>query len=265
LKILSLLIALFVSHHWPRAVRWRRYGWLLASARRLAGIEPRWFAGTVLIAIALLLGLAAAALAESVAGLFGLLIVGTVAVLYTLGPHHLDRDINWACDDVDSERRQVARERLLLDDGVTASKAAASALHAALARWFGVIFWFVLLGPAGCLVYRAVREGHHSERFQPPERAWMGRALAWLNWPVVALMTAGIALMTDFDRVRSVFEARDDRWDMPAALLDDLAAALCESGGGIPEGLGDGRRLAWRTLGLWLAVLSLLLLAGLLS
>jgi AmpE protein len=263
-KILSLLIALLISHHWPRAVAWRRYDWLLASARRLAGIEPRWFAGTVLIAIALVAGLAAAAVAEELAGLFGLLVVGTLSVLYTLGPYHLDRDIAWACDDTHVDRRQVARERLMLDGEVRGTGAAAAALHAALARWFGVVFWFAVLGPAGCLVYRAVREGHHADRFQPSERAWMGRALAWLNWPVVALMTAAIALMTDFDRVKAAFDARGDRWDMPAALLDDVAATLCDSGG-LADGLADGRRLAWRALGLWLAVLSLLLLAGLLS
>lgn len=265
MKILSLLIGLLISHQWPRAVRWRRYGWLLASARRLAGIEPRWFAGSVLIAIALIAGLAASAVAESLAGLFGLLLVGTLAVLYTLGPHHLDRDIEWATDHADDERRQVARERLLLRADAPASEAAAAALHAALARWFGIVFWFAVLGPAGCLAYRAVREGHHAEMFQPAERAWMGQVLGWLNWPVVALMMAAIALMTDLDRVKAVFEARKDRWEMPAALLDDLSRALCDGDAGPGEGLADGRRLAWRALGIWLAVLSLLLLAGLFS
>lgn len=265
MKILSLLIGLLISLNWFQASSWRRYDWLLASARRLAGIEPPWFAGTVLIAITLIVGVAATAAAESLAGLFGLLVVGTAAVLYTLGPHPLDRDIAWATDDADSERCQVARERLLLGPDATGTEAAAAALHAALARWFGIVFWFAVLGPAGCLAYRAVREGHHAERFQPGERAWMGRVLGWLNWPVVALMTAAIALMTDFDRVKAAFEARADRWRMPAALLDDLARALCDPGAGLGEGLADGRRLAWRALGIWLAVLSLLLLAGLLS
>jgi len=265
LKILSLLIALLISHHWPDARRWRRYGWLIAGARRLTPSDPHWLAGAFLVAIALVVGAAAAAAAEAVAGLFGLLVAGTAALLYTLGPDHLDRDIARAVDADDGPRRQTARERLLIRPGAPGNEAAAAALHAALARWFGVVFWFAVLGPAGCLAYRAVREGHRAEAFQPPERAWLGHLLGWLNWPVVALMTAAIALMTDFDRVKTTFEQREDRWQMPAALLDDLARTLCDSGAGIAEGLADGRRLAWRVLSIWLAVLSLLLLAGLFS
>lgn len=219
----------------------------------------------VLAALALIVGGLATAIALWMAGLFGLLVLGIATVLYTLGPEHLDRDIRMASNPGEPHKQQVALERLLLTPTSTGTEAAAASLHAALARWFGIVFWFVILGVPGALLYRSLREAHHSGRFEAGERAWMGRVLGWMNWPVVALMTGAIALMTDYDRVKAAFDAREDRWELPVALLDDLARALCDADDDLAEGLADGRRLAWRALGIWFAVLSLLLLAGLLS
>ncbi len=265
MKILSLLLAFAASHYWPAASRLRRFDWLLAGPVRTSGRGPHWLPVALLAAIALVIGGLATAIAAWMAGLFGLLLLGIATVLYTLGPEHLDRDIRMASNPGEPDKQQVALERLLLTPASSGTEAAAASLHAALARWFGIVFWFVVLGVPGALLYRSLREAHHGSRFEPAERAWMGRLMGWMNWPVVALMTAAIALMTDYDRVKAAFDAREDRWQLPAALLDDLARALCDPADNLAEGLADGRRLAWRALGIWFAVLSLLLLAGLLS
>ena len=224
-----------------------------------------WLPVVGLAAVAVTAGSLAMLFAEWLAGPLGLLLLGIVAVLYTLGPEHFDRDIRLASNPGEPDRQQIALERLLLTRASSGPEAAAAALHAGLARWFGIVFWFVVLGVPGCLLYRALREAHSSLELRGSERAWMGRVLAWMNWPVVALMTGAIALMTDFDRVKAAFDARADRWQLPVALLDDLANALCDPVDDLARGLADGRRLAWRTLTLWFVVLSLLLLAGLLS
>ncbi len=262
MKILSLLIGLWISHHSPNAVQFRKYAWLLALPARASGGQRDWLPAALLALISLLAGGLIIWLAEAMAGLFGMLLVGVAGVFYTLGPAHLDRDIQRASNPLEPELQQLALERLLLHPESTAIQAAGASLHAALARWFGIVFWFAVLGLPGCLLYRAVRETHHDPRLQSAERAWIGRLLGWLNWPVVLLMVGAIALMTDYDRVRAAFRAREDRWQLPAALLDDMANILCDPGGDLAEGLGDGRKLAWRALGLWLAVLSLMLLAG---
>lgn len=265
MKILSLLLALLVSLRWPGTAQFRRYDWMLAVPARARSKGPDWLPVAALVTIALLAGGLATLAAAWLAGLFGLLVLGVVSVLYTLGPENLDRDIEMASDIDAPEKQQVALERLRLTPVSTGTEAAAASLHAALARWFGVVLWFVVLGVPGCLLYRGLRDARRSSHFDAPEHAWMSRVLGWMNWPVVALMTAAIALMTDFDRVKGAFDAREDRWQLPAALLDDLARALCDPSDSLAEGLADGRRLAWRVLSIWLAVLSLLLLAGLLS
>jgi len=245
--------------------RLRRYDWLLAGPERLSDKGPQWLPAAGLAAVTIISGLLATLAAAWIAGPFGVLLVSFCAVLYTLGPEPLDRDIRLASNPGEPERQQVALERLLLTRTSSGAEAAAAALHAALARWFGIVFWFVVLGVPGCLLYRGLRQAHRSRALDTPERAWIGRVLGWMNWPVVALMTGAIALMTDLDRVKATFDARPDRWQLPVALLDDLARALCDPGDDLAQGLADGRRLAWRSLSIWLVVLSLLLLAGLLG
>lgn len=265
MKILSLLIAFLVSLNWPAAARLRRYDWLLAGPVRLSRQGPYWLPAAALAFVALVAGGLATLLAGWLAGLFGLLLLGIAAVLYTLGPYNLDRDIEAASNPGEPDKQQIALERLLLTPGSSGTEAAAASLHAALARWFGIVFWFAVLGPPGCLLYRGVRQAHHADGLETGERAWMARLLGWLNWPVVFLLTGAVALMTDYDRVKAVFMAREDRWRLPVALLDDIAGVLCDPAGDLAQGLADGRKLAWRALSIWFAVLSLLLLAGLLS
>jgi len=262
MKILALLIGLFIAHQQPGVAAWRAVDWMPAAARLGTGKGYDWLPAVTLVALSLLIGGVLTALAVALAGDFGALLIGLAAILYTMGPRDLDRDLAAAVDERDLVRREVAMERLIVqpaDDGIHAS---AAVLHAALARWFGVIFWFIVLGLPGALVYRGVREAFHRAELNLGERHVLGRCLAWLNWPVMLLLTGAIGLMSDFDRVRATFAARADRWQFPSALLDDLAAALGSGEVSLAEGLDHGRGLAWRALKLWLVVLSLLLLAG---
>ncbi len=262
MKILALLIGLFIAHYQPGVAVWRRTGWMPAAAGFGSGKGPDWLPAAVLVALTLLIGGLLTALAVALAGDFGALLIGIVAVLYTLGPRDLGRDLAAAVDDADLIRRELAMERLMLQPGDDGIRAIAAVLQAVLARWFGVIFWFIVLGLPGALLYRGVREALHRAELRIGERHVLSRCLVWLNWPVMLLLIGAIGLMSDFDRVRATFSARADRWQFPPVLLDDLAAALGSGEASLAEGLEHGRLLAWRALKLWLVVLSLLLLAG---
>lgn len=265
MKILALLCALALSHLWPSATRLRRHDWLAEPARRLQGHGPDWLPVAIAVAVSLVAGVVLAGLAWTLAGHFGLLVVGVATLAFVLGPRDLDEDIRLATDEATADEAQAARDHLRMRPDATASEAAATALHAALARWFGVLLWFAVLGVPGALMYRTVRASRRIPILNTAERAWFDQVLDWLNWPVLLLLTGSLALVTDFDRVRAVFRSRDDRWQFPPVLLDDLAHALCPAGEDPHTGLATGRELAWRALGLWLVALSVLLLFGVLT
>ena len=261
MTLLALLFALGISHVWRDVERWRHHDLLAAPARRLTGRGP--VAAVATVALSILAGALLHALADSVLGDLGVLLAGIATLLFVLGPRDLERDVAAAAAGQDGAA--TARDRLFVTADSSATEGAAAALHAGLARWFGVLFWFAVLGIPGALLYRAIRV---ARRAYPPgreERRAFDRVLGVLNWPVVALMTLSIALMTDFDRVLDRFDARSDRWRFPARLLDDLAGALCAADGGLAAGLEEGRQLARRVLTLWLVVVAVLLLIGVLA
>lgn len=261
--ILAVLLGLLVSFRFPTVARYRRYESLLHLPLRAVRSDTLWLMPSLVIALALVTGVVWTEIWAALAGDPGRVIAGALALIFCLGPRPLERDLERARQVDDPVRHELALEHLMLRDDADAPKASAAILHAALARWFGVILWFVLLGPAGCLVYRLVRQAHGESELPDSARSLLGRIIHWLNWPVMLFFLLGIGLMTDLDRVWNSVRSRPDRAQLPAAMLDDVAASLGDPDGDLQTGLTAGRMLIWRVLVLWLALLSLLLLAGL--
>lgn len=72
----------------------------------------------------------------------------------------------------------------------------------ALRRWFAVLFWFLLLGPAGALGYRLLAlmaESPMRARVPVEPLALAQRLLGWIEWPVAQLMAFSMALVGNFD------------------------------------------------------------------
>lgn len=263
MTILALLIGLAASHFLPDVRRIRDYRWLQAPVQTAGRLgDAAWLPMVAVIAVTIVTAILVTGILDLLAGNFGVLLASIAAVMYCLGPRDLADDLEQAADDDDNDRRRLAREQLHLHSGDGARQAAAATLHAALARWFGILFWFALLGVAGALLYRLTRVLARDTDLGDEQRAWMDRLLTVLNAPVVLFMLLAIALMTDFDRVLDVWRERAEPWLPDASLLDAVSEALCPDHPGPAAGLESGARLVWRMLGLWLVVLSILLLAG---
>ncbi|MCG8037278.1 MAG: regulatory signaling modulator protein AmpE [Candidatus Thiodiazotropha taylori] len=127
---------------------------------------PEWMQQGVIGLLLLLLPplLAVAALqhlfADSLLGLPSLLLsIGVL--LYALGPQDLDSQINQYVETAeadDAEAREIARE-IIEDEPPTSEPArsqavAEAALQQANRRTVAVLFWFILLGPLGAILYR---------------------------------------------------------------------------------------------------------------
>ena len=259
MTILALLVGLLICHFAPGLSAWRNYGWMTLTASmtiRRSDQLPDWLPMLVLLLTALLGGIVATQLADGLANEFGVLLLGLLVIVYTVGPRDLDDDVEHALSS------EIARDSLHLAADANGIQAAATVLHAALARWFGIVFWFVLLGIPGALIYRAARVADREPLGSVHEQAWFRHLLFVLNWPVLLLMTLAVALMTDLDRVRASWSAQARPWQLDARWLDQLAVTLCTPDCDAQQGLKEGQALAWRMLWIWLAVLSLLLLAG---
>ena len=218
--LFAVVVALVLGHLAPSfaaAVRddgWYRalLDWLHRRFRDDGFWRGRWGLLLALVPVVLVVG----ALQWLIDGVvFGLpaLLFGVAAVFYSWGPRDLDVDVAAAVDADDAAARREALARLR----PAAAAGAADGVDevgrvfiAALRRWFGVLFWFVVLGAVGALLYRLVAIAAEDEpALHLPEGTVEGARglLVVLDWPVAQLMALSLALVGNFDVVVSAWKA----------------------------------------------------------
>ena len=301
--LIAVIVALALGHLAPGlAASIRQYQWFGIWLRWLdarAGEGTGLWRGRYGIALALLPPVLFVALFQFVlhsqlAGVVGLLF-GIAVLFHVWGPRDLDADVSAIIDAEDAKARAAAAVRLgaaqrgASADGVLGESTAMVEIvfASALRRWFGVLFWFLLFGAAGAVLYRLAAlaaEGTFADALPAATREGARRCFAALNWPVAQAMTLSLALVGNFDTVLGVWRNADgaslrlDHAHLSAAArasvrceIAEETQELIEEGatpgnawvrlGESPE-LRDAMSLVWRILLLWLAILALFVVAG---
>lgn len=300
--LIAAVVALVLGHlAQSLAASVRHYGWYADWLRWLGARFPedsiwrgRWGIALALVPPLLAVGLFQLALDEPLYGLAGL-VFGIAVLFYVWGPRDLDLDVEAIAAANDPVSRRAAAASLW-PEGETPSLDGGSLVEAvfrnALRRWFGVLFWFLLLGPFGAVLYRltALSAEGGAVRELPGETVEGARTLlAILEWPVAQLLTLALALVGNFDTVLGAWResggaalSLDNRFlgavaraSVKTELAEEAAdyaeengtgasAAAMAAGSEQPE-LRDAMSLVWRSLLVWLAVLALFVIAGFVS
>lgn len=308
--LIAVIFALALGHLAPGlAASVRQYDWFGVWLRWLnarggdhvgdvdadAGFwRGRYGIALALVPPVLLIGLFQFALHSPLAGVVGLLF-GVAVLFHVWGPRDLDADVAAVLDAEDPVARRAAAIRLGAahsganpDSGLGESAAMVEGVFAsALRRWFGVLFWFLLLGAVGAMLYRLAAlaaEGEFADALPASTREGARRFFALLNWPVAQAMTLSLALVGNFDTVLGVWRdangasLRLDHAHLGAAARASVRCEIAEETqefieegatpgnawvqlGDAPE-LRDAMSLVWRILLLWLAILALFVVAG---
>jgi len=206
IRLVAIVLVLAVCRGLPDLVRLRDFTWFHAWLEKI----DRQSAATVLVlGIAvptLLIALVEAGLDRVLLGLFGL-IVSAFVLYYCWGPRDLERDVEAVVKAPDVDRRASALHALRDSDDVTYTPETLveSVFAAALSRWFGVLFWFVVLGPAGALLYRLTQLLALSPEFAHEQSSSTQiaaqRLASVLDWAPAHLMALCLALASNFDAV----------------------------------------------------------------
>ncbi|RMG54652.1 MAG: hypothetical protein D6717_09310 [Gammaproteobacteria bacterium] len=292
MTFLSLLLALFLEHFTSLFEPWRALSafgdhvrWLSDRARRLGDMDG--LLGVLLVLLPPLV--VVAAVSDLLDGwLLGLpWLVFAVSVLVLSFGRDLDEDLNRfveACAVDDAQRIEQAW-RALRDEPLPESAAdrvrgiVGAAFSEAEHRWFGVIFWFLLLGPVGAAGYRLLHElARHPDWVGPGFHAAACRFLGLLDWLPAHLAALAYGVAGSLDGV--IAALRERLW----APLDELPALnrhlLVESGLAsihLERYLGDEldargvalvtelvSHMLLRALAVWIVVLALMTIANLL-
>ena len=286
--LLAIVLVIAASRALPDLARLRDFSWLRIWLVRWRGDGPP-SARPALLLPALVFVLCALIQSALYPVLFGfpLFAFAVIVLFFCWGPRELDADIDAVLKAPDRDQRFGAAQALRPDPADVPLPLEANALveatfAAALSRWFGVLFWFVLLGPAGALGYRMIqliaRNSAFADVLDARQHELCERALRILDWAPAHLVALTLALVSDFDAVvrtwREYHAAHGQGYfTLDLGFLGALARAGVDADVVAGDGyatdvndplneLADARRVLRRILVAWLAVLALLVLAG---
>ena len=288
--LVAVVLVLLLGHVAPALAHLRGYAWFVDWLRLLSRAAVGQGAWQGRIGLALAIGLPVALVATIQYLLrhhfYGLPGFGfAFAVLaYAWGPRDLDLDVNAVIEAGTGAARREAAAALFPEGGepvLEGPTLVEAVFQCALWRWFGVLFWFLLLGAAGAVLYRlaSLSAQGEAQRMLPPAQGDAARKfILLLNWPVAHLVTFGLALAANYDRVIGAWRDwySNGGWRLDTGFLGAAARAsvdceLAEEDAYAIDGpaqapalleLRDAMSLVWRVLLLWLAVLAIFVLAG---
>ncbi|MEJ2142644.1 MAG: regulatory signaling modulator protein AmpE [Gammaproteobacteria bacterium] len=285
MNFIAIILALLVEHFYKPVVQWRNYQWFTQYEQwvynKLEGRSFRDGPVAVILIFGVIISLAwiiTAALYDFF-GLFGFLFA-TVVLIYCIGPTDLDEDVQGYLADIESGDAEGANHKAENILGYTVSdKPAVVAVKVKEAifiqgnnRMLGVLCWFVLLGPAGALLFRFSEI--HSRTCKVENTGYAdacNRLFYILSWLPARISVLGYAIVGNFVDTMSKWQGMSDIWQADndelvvtsglGALKHDESKASDEAD---ITGVLDALALVKRTLVFWLAVLAIFTLTGIL-
>lgn len=285
MKFIAILIGLGVERFWPAIQDLRRWHWFDSYVEWLHQI----FKGKSLLdgPVGVLLAITPFAfvvgwLQQSLVGgwweVFGLLFAALVVVM-SMGPNDMGADV---LAYLDAQRRDdELAERLCAEDivggnvpdePVARAWVLITSILGGAHHWlFGVLFWFLILGPMGAVIYRLACQLSRRTNIDGADAPGFTNAslnllyvLAWLPARVAALGYAIVGSFTDampYWRKHLTSTTLPDEEFLAAT---GLGALRLDSFDILPaaDGVRQAMDLVRRSIFLWLAVIALMTIAG---
>lgn len=290
--VLSLVLERFLGH-WQHI---RKLPWFSRYRIRLFALLPEhwqdsYIGGSILLALpVLLVMLIHYALAGYAWGLWQILF-GVLVLTYCFGPEAFNERVDaylQAHEEHDRLKAMEIAESLVcgpVSDNTRqqAQAVATSILYEGNVRIFALIFWFILLGPAGALLYRSANYLARDVSSWGPAHlvTASGQFYALLDWVPARLLSLTFFLTGSFDDAlqawRQVNRAEQDLAESNrsivintgcGAMQHEVDETLAESVENEQEARYDlywvrtARALVIRSLVVWLTVVALFTMAG---
>lgn len=283
----AIVLVLLLTHFAPDLPRLRRFSWLRGWQDQGAGQASAGLGLLITIGVPVLVCLAVQLALRGHA--FGLpsLLFAILVLFYCLGPRDLERDVEAVDKAPDADRRVEAAQALKPEEMSAALPFRAeplveAAFTAGLRRVFGAVFWFAVLGPVGALLYRLTLllayTPTHAQALPAAQQSLAEKFARLLDWLPAHLIALALAIASDFDAVlktwREYHAAHGKGYlYLDSGFLGAIARASVDADVEAGDGhavdatdplveLDDAMTLIRRVLIVWLAVLAVIVIAG---
>ncbi len=192
MKLLALIIAYLISHVIPKPQRFRNFQWYKVWMDWLDNtteIKSKELA--LIIAIAVPVIIISTILNGIVFSLVGGLLVSVLVLSYCIGPESLEEDV---------ESNEI-RAKLGVRKNAKIPVLIKKMTQVSMQRWFGVFFWYLILGITGALIYRLGDRHNHFTDSEESGKQTIADFMKLLNYPVAWMMVVSMAIASDFERI----------------------------------------------------------------
>ncbi|MDH5736504.1 MAG: regulatory signaling modulator protein AmpE [Gammaproteobacteria bacterium] len=201
-------------------------------------------------------------------------IYGFVIFAYCLGPGVLDKEIECflkARENGDEEMAHKCASAIMGEDAPGSpdqqiADVMQNILYQSNDRFFAVIFWFVVLGPFGALLYRltSYTSKRSNNKILTAAAIKLKAILAWVPAHLVAI---GYALTGNYEGASAGFKGKQKKDELSESNYNTLVSAGLGALQNCTPGeetacIRSTRALVLRTLIVWLALIALLTLMG---
>ncbi len=192
MKLLALIIAFAISHFVKNPEKLRQFDWFT--------IWVDWFKQKVKLPtkeliVIIVVGLPVLVISLLAMGLFnsviGELLLAVLVLIYSVGPKSLDEEVSNNAIRSNHGIRKNAKAAVVI------KKMTKLAMH----RWFGVFFWYVVLGVVGAVLYRLSERLFAMTKDSDSLYPIVKNLMKILNYPVSWVMVISLAIASDFERI----------------------------------------------------------------
>lgn len=277
MALISIILGLFLDRtfrhlHDLRDMTW--FEFYVQAIQRLTGkkIPPLQF--IIILALPFLLLLTVQIMLSDFLLNLPAFIFGVIVFIYCLGPACLSTDI----ESYIHARTMGDEDEALHYAGTITGNAASpmpdqqtndvtrAILYIANERIFATIFWFVILGPFGCMTYRLISE--LSKQIDYDELAEFSEFIhSIMAWIPARMLAAGYALIGNFDGAYHAYKDRTQSSDFSqnnkeVLVATGLGAMQNTKTGNELASIYSAQALVMRAVIVWISILALMTLGG---
>jgi AmpE protein len=262
MKLLALIIAYLICHTIPKPHRFRNFQWYQNWMN--------WFNQstkfkikeiTLILSIAIPVLVISLILNGLVFSSMGGLFISVFVLCYCIGPKSIEEDV---------ESKEI-HKRLGLRKNAKVPVLIKTMTQVSMHRWFGVFFWYLILGITGTILYRlAERHNYYvvnNKDSEKDDNEAVSKLMKILNYPVAWVMVISLAIASDFERIFKKckpFMNLDNVKNMDDTFLyeaADFAVEICEVEENDEKSIEDVTiEVLKRMLVVWLVFVSILVI-----
>lgn len=220
--LITLLLVLLLEHHLGTLEPLRDMGWLQTVQLKLQKLSESFSPFDGLLGVLLIVALPAVLIwqleqyLDMQSSLFSFFL-GFVVLIYCIGPEDLGNQIQAYLTALQTDQQEASRlasefihEDAVLDPETARHEVAGACLVAANDRIFSVVFWFVLLGPAGCFAFRIASQlRHRPVRDLSNLSAYVRSLYDLMNWAPARMTALAYALSGSLPHALDAWRFRD--------------------------------------------------------